>query len=433
MGDDFPSLRLRFALLLYCALWWIGLPIILLYLRLRGAKDRLYSEHFAERFGRCPAPQRGSVWVHAVSLGELRSAVPLIRALRARGERVVITTFTPAGRREAAVTFATEIVSGEISTVWVPFEYGFAYRRFLAGHAPKYGLVMEVEIWPCMIMSCRSAGVPLFMCNAQYPSKSMARDSKRLRVRSELMRGFAGAMVKSDLQRDRFATVGVANIAVTGELRFDQPIPPKLIAAGLAARKWLSPSRQIIAITSVVEGEDSVYIGAILSILDQAADPPLIIYVPRAPERFGQVRDMLNRAGLPVAARSDLFDAALAPTGQPPDIDVLIGDSMGEMYFYLAMADRVVVGGGFTPHGAHNIIEALTLQKPVIVGPEIQTIEYPAVDAIAAGVCVRVQSPEALVQAMIAPRDNSAIDEFVATHAGAVQRTLDAIDGFTSR
>jgi 3-deoxy-D-manno-octulosonic-acid transferase len=244
MTDGFPSPRLRLALLGWSVLWTLGLPFALFYLRRRARKDPLYAAHLSERFGVYPDPLPGAVWIHAVSLGEVRSAVPLVRALLDRGERVVTTHFTPAGRREAERALAPEIAAGKVRVVWVPFEFGWTFRRFFEDFRPKFGLVMEVEIWPRMIMAARAAGVPLLPCNAIYTERSHRRDTTRTPVRGELMRGFAGALVKSDLQRGRFAAVGVPSIAVTGELRFAQPIPADQRAAGEAARTRLAPGRR---------------------------------------------------------------------------------------------------------------------------------------------------------------------------------------------
>jgi 3-deoxy-D-manno-octulosonic-acid transferase len=436
-------MRLWLFLRLWSLLWHLGLPAVLVYLWRRGRKDRLYSQHLAERFGRYRERMSGTVWIHAVSLGEMRSAVPLVRALLDRGDRVVTTHFTPAGRREAERVFAADIATGRMAAVWVPFETAWAYAGFFRAFRPRAGLVMEIEIWPRMIFAAKAAGVPLFMCNAQYPTKSMIRDAK-LKLRHTLMQGFAGAFVKSDLQARRFASVGVKNITVTGELRFDQPIPPHLIAAASALRAPLAGDRPVITFASVVEGEDDLYLDAITQALRHPSRP-FVVYVPRKPERFDAVAAMLAARGLMAVRRSELLDATLAPKtppspprgrraggeGQSPDgPDILLGDSLGEMYFYIALADRVVTGGGFTPHGAHNIIEPLALKRPVIVGPEIHTIEYPATEAIAAGVCLWVKSPEALAAALTdwpgpAPE---AIEVFFAAHAGAARRTLVALD-----
>ncbi len=417
-------MRLWIFLRLWSLLWHLGLPIALAYLWKRGRKDPLYRQHLAERFGRYTQSMPGSVWVHAVSLGELRSAVPLIRTLLDRGETLVITLFTPAGRREAEKVFAVEIASGRLAAVWVPLETSWAYNGFFKAFRPKLGLVMEIEIWPRMIFAARKAQVKLYMCNAQYPSDSMARDA-RYGIRPALMRGFAGALVKSELQAQRFASVGVRNISVTGELRFDQPIPAAHLAAAAALRPGLGP-RRVIAFVSVTEPEEALFISAAQQILSLRT-PPVVIFIPRAPERFDAVARALAEKGVLTDRRSTRFSRAFAPLSQAP-MDVLLGDSLGEMYFYLALADRVVVGGGFQPAGSHNIIEPLALKLPVLVGPHLQTIEYPAVEAIAAGVCHQTCA-EKLVRDVLNWPDPAAeaITSFVAAHSGATARTLAAI------
>lgn len=423
-------MRLWVFLRFWSVLWHLGLPVVLGYLWWRGRKDPLYAQAMGERFGRYPRSIPGCIWVHAVSLGEMRSAIPLLRAMLDRGDRVVTTHFTPTGRREAERVFAADIAALRMAVVWVPFETSWAYAGFLRAFRPVAGLVMEIEIWPRMIFAARKKGVPLFMCNAQYPTKSMARDAG-FPVRHDMMRGFAGAFVKSALQAERFGSVGVRNIEVTGELRFDQPIPPQQLVAAKGARGWLAGDRRVIAFASVVEGEDAVYLEAIMAMRDR----PFVVYVPRKPERFDEVSAMIAARGLSVARRSEVFDAALGPLGNVV-VDVLLGDSLGEMYFYLALADLVVTGGGFTAKGAHNIVEPLALRRPVIVGPEVHTIEYPATEAIADGVCLRVKTPQALAAALSdwQPPEPAAIEAFFAEHSGATARTLAALDArLTSR
>lgn len=417
-------MRLWLFLRLWSLFWHLGLPFVLFYLWHRGRKDALYAQHLGERFGRYPQGLPGAVWVHAVSLGELRSAVPLIRALLDRGETVVATHFTPAGRREAEKVFAADIRAGRLTTVWVPFETSWAYAGFFRSFRPKLGLVMEIEIWPRMIFAARAARVPLYMCNAQYPTDSMARDA-RFGIRPALMRGFAGAFVKSDLQAQRFASVGVRTIAVTGELRFDQPIPAAHLTAAAAVRPSLGP-RRVIAFASVTEPEEALFLSAAQEILS-VRTPPVILFIPRAPERFDVVARAMTEKGILFARRSQRLDRKFSPLTQAP-MDVLLGDSLGEMYFYLALADRVVVGGGFQPKGSHNIIEPLALKLPVIVGPHIQTIEYPAIEALAAGVCHQT-SADRLVEDVLNWPDPPprAITEFMAAHSGATARTMAAI------
>ena len=432
---------LRVFLFLYGALWLVLTPLVLGYLWWRGRRDPVYRSRISERFGFYAGPKpQGGVWIHAVSLGETRSAEPLIRKLLDRGDFVVLTHFTPAGRSESGRRFADDIAAGRLSVVWVPLDMRWTYRRFLRAFRPRIGLTMEVEIWPAMIFAAKAAGVPLYLCNAQYTTRSIARDAGGLRLRQRVIRGCAGAFVKSSLQARRFADIGVRNITVTGELRFDQPIPPGQMAAAAGQRPGLAGAGgESIAFVSVVEGEDALFIAAMQALRDRARAHdtalPFFIYVPRAPERFDEVADLLAAAGLVTLRRSKAFGAGaaglatlVAPLTTAPD--VLLGDSLGEMYFYLSLADRVVVGGGFTAKGAHNIIEPLSLSKPILTGPQTWTIEYPFAEAEAAGLAISVPDEAALIAALSQPSsaDVPAIKAFLAEHSGAGQRTLAAID-----
>ncbi len=427
-------LKLRIFLAFWSILWHLCLPLVLLYLRRRARKDPLYNQHLGERFGRYKTPLPNAVWIHAVSLGELRSAVPLINALLDRGDNVVVTQFTPAGRRETEKVFAQAIADGRLQTVWVPFETSWAFQGFFKAFSPRYGMVMEIEIWPRMVMASKRAKIPLFMCNAQYPSKSIEKDKRSFGLRPAVMQQFAGAFVKSELQAQRFAAINVPNIHVTGELRFDQPIPPHLPAAGIHARAWLvEADRPVYTFASTVEGEDGLYIETIQRLQETVGPKPLFVYVPRRPERFDEIHDMLQGCGLSVLRRSQGLPERLdsdnwgsAPT-QP--VDVLYGDSLGEMYFYLSMADKAVVGGGFVETGAHNIIEPLALKKPVITGRHIWTIEYPFVEAQAAGVALSVGGAEDLAKALsgsFLPTEEQ-INGFFAAHAGGTGKLLAAL------
>ncbi len=427
-------LKLRIFLAFWSTLWHLCLPLVLLYLRRRARKDPLYNHHLGERFGRYKTPLPNAVWIHAVSLGELRSAVPLINALLDRGDNVVVTQFTPAGRRETEKVFAQAIADGRLQTVWVPFETSWAFQGFFKAFSPQYGMVMEIEIWPRMVMASKRAKIPLFMCNAQYPSKSIEKDKRSFGLRPAVMQQFAGAFVKSELQAQRFAAINVPNIHVTGELRFDQPIPPHLPAAGIHARAWLvEAKRPVYTFASTVEGEDGLYIETIQRLRETADPKPLFVYVPRRPERFDEIHDMLKASGLSVLRRSHGLPERLdtdnwGPTPTQP-VDVLYGDSLGEMYFYLAMADKAVVGGGFVETGAHNIIEPLALKKPVITGHHIWTIEYPFVEAQAAGVALSVDGAEDLAKALsgsFSPTEEQ-INGFFAAHAGGTEKLLAAL------
>lgn len=432
------TLRLRLALLLYRALWWAALPLALLYLRARARRDPAYGRHLEERWGRGPTLP-GAVWVHAVSLGEMRSATPLVRALLDRGERVVTTHLTPAGRRAAEAAFGPEIDAGRLVARYLPFETARAWRRFLAATRPKLGLALEVEIWPLMIAEAARAGVPFYLANSQVPGRSFPRARALARVLGHPVAGVAGVFAKSEPQAARFRALGAPNVRVTGEFRFDQPVPAALLAAAAALRRNLT--RPVVTVASVVEGEDGLYLDSYCQL--QAAFRargealPLFVHVPRAPERFTVAGDFLEAEGQRVVRRSQVLDRGLA-AADPEALakaDILLGDSMGEMYFYLALADLAVVGGGFLPSGAHNVIEPLALRKPVLSGPTIWTIEYPGEEAAASGVLKLCAAPAELateIERLLSDRTAMAIiaakaEGFFAEHSGATARTMAAL------
>lgn len=420
---------------LYRVVWLLGVPLVLGYFWLRGRRDPAYLHHWGERFGAGPMLP-GAVWVHAVSLGEMRSAVPLVQALLARGERVVTTHLTPAGRKASQTAFATEIAQGRLIARYLPLELGFAWRRFLRAR-PKLALVLEIEVWPVMIAEAARAGVPLFLANSQYPAKSFARDRRFVGWLGHAVQGVAGVLAKSETHAARFRTLGAPNVHVSGELRFDQPIPPHLLMAAAKLTPALA-GRRVVAVASVVAGEDALYLAVYRAVQSacraRGTLPPLFLHIPRAPERFADVGDYLEAEGQRVLRRSRCLESGLQLTAGTDlaQADILLGDSLGEMYFYLALADMAVVGGGFLPSGAHNVIEPLALCKPVLVGPVVWSIEYPGVEAAAAGAIDICPTPEAMADRMLALLDDSAATAgmaeraqvFFAEHSGATDRMM---------
>jgi 3-deoxy-D-manno-octulosonic-acid transferase len=431
--------KLRVILTLYRLIWWICTPVILLYLYQRGRREPAYIKHLPERFGFHSKREQSHIWIHAVSLGEVRSAAPLIAQLLQGDVPLVTTHFTPAGRSEIERLFPDAVAARRLVPCYVPFDTDAAFRRFFKAFSPAYGLVMEVEFWPGMIMSCRKRGVPLFLCNGQYPSKSFTRDQARFFSRANIVFGFAGVMVKSQLQAERFAQLGVEKIAITGEMRFEQPISQAHITRAQALRQTVFGSRPIITLASVVEGEDRGFLDVIAEVKTfchtQNTPPPLFIYVPRAPDRFEAVAEMIHAAGFAFARRSAILDAALSlpPHATHSPLDIILGDSLGEMYFYLELCDLTIVGGGFCPKGSHNISEPICLKKPVIIGPNDSTIEFPAREAIAAGLCEKLDFAGLAARLTHSPAPlptNKIREDFLAAHSGSTVKTLAAITDF---
>jgi 3-deoxy-D-manno-octulosonic-acid transferase len=361
--------------------------------------------------------------------------------LLARGEYIVTTHATPAGRRAAYKLFPQAIADGRMVVRYVPIELGFAFRRFLRRCRPRLALVMEVELWPVLIMEARRAGVPLFLCNSQYPEKSYDRDRSGRTLRALVLHHVTGVLAKSETHAARFRALGAPDIHITGELRFEQDIPTAQITAARALRPHLQ-DRPVVTFASVVKGETPLYLEACRILQDKAAETgrprPFFIHVTRAPELFSADFETLQNAGQNVVRRSRVLDDGLAPR---PDtdwqaVDILVGDSLGEMNFFQALADIVSVGGAFSPQGSHNICEPVALGKPVINGPVIWPIEYPAVEALAEGALHLVQNPQELANAIDALLENpaelarrkQAAEAFLAKHSGAVDKTLAVIE-----
>lgn len=415
------------------------MPVILIYLYLRSRHEPEYFKFLGERFGHNQLRKGPHIWIHAVSLGEVRSAAPLIAHLLEGPLPIVTTHFTPAGRREVARLFSSAVTNGQLTACYVPFDYEAAFKRFFNAFSPAYGLVMEVEFWPGMIMSCRKRGVPLYLCNGQYPSKSFERDQSRFFSRAKIVSEFSGVMVKSELQADQFRKLGLKKIAITGEMRFEQPIPQSHLNAANSLRASFFAERPIITLASVVEGEDDRFLNLISQVqahfATQNEPAPLFIYVPRAPDRFERVADMIVSHGFRYAKRSAWLDSALHPL---PDremgtFDILLGDSLGEMYFYLELCDVAIVGGGFVSKGSHNISEPLCLKKPVIIGPNDYTIEFPAHEAIAAGVCLKMdfeKLAEQLTQSPLQFATKAQLAIFLENVGGGTAKTIAAIESF---
>lgn len=432
-------------LALYRVAWHLLLPLVLLFLWRRGKREPLYRRFWGERFGNTRTLLQRPLWVHSASMGEIRGAAPLVRALLEAGCPVLVTTLTPAGRSAALGLFAEDIAAGRAQVAYVPLELGWAVRRFIRQVRPRAALMTEIDTWPVLLATIRAQGVPLGIANAQYPRQSFERDRRRWwGFRAALFTAYELVLCKSATHAQRFRDLGCERVVAAGETRFDLPVSRQQLAAakqltgqwGLATEH--PGGRPVVCFASVVVGEDAIFVKAMQTLwqaLDEQAGPrPLFVYVPRSPQRFDETERLLTQAGLRVARRSQGLDASFAPVaGLPMErTDVLLGDSLGEMYFYLALAQAVVVGGSFVDTGAHNVIEPLALRKPVMVGPSIWGIEYPGVEALAAGVLTQHADANALAQALLQLLTSPAAcaqamagaEAFFAEHGGATEKHM---------
>jgi 3-deoxy-D-manno-octulosonic-acid transferase len=422
---------------LYVVAWHVALPAVFVYFWLRGRREPLYRQYWHERLGRVRGTPLRPVWIHCASLGELRGVMPLIDRFCSEGHALLITTLTPAGREAATSRYAAAIDAGQLAVSYLPLELPWAVRTFAGRVQPRCMMSTEIDTWPVVLHVLRAMHVPCAFANAGYPEKSFQADQRGLRFRASFFAAYQLVLCKSVLHAERFIQSGCERVHAVGEIRFDLPVSPHQLRAAERFRQLLcaQAERPVFALASIVESEEDAIIEAIQRYGAQAQqrlpDRPLWVFVPRSAQRFDEVFRKLELAGLSVARRSASFDAELQAqiSERALDaVDVLLGDSFGEMHFYLEMADHVTVGGSFSPKGSHNIIEALALRKPVTVGPVIWTIEYPAQEALTAGVVTQVSSTQNLIEQWRAcKRQGSAdfsfkIDAFTHEHAHSTDR-----------
>ena len=438
-APPFPSWGLGWAIRAYELLWHLLLPLVLLMLWRRGAKEPLYRQFWGERFGGVNCTLQRPVWVHSASMGEMRGAAPWVHGLLQQGLPVFLTTLTPAGRHTAHKLFAHAMHSGQLQLAYAPMELSWVVRRLLARVQPRCAVMTEIDTWPVLLATLRRTGVPLAMANAQYPQASFERDQRWGGFRARLFKAYELVMCKSDLQAQRFAQVGCARVAVVGETRFDLPVSQaQLAAAAQTVQAGQLQARPVVCFASAILGEDELLIGTMRRMqqnLAQTGCPaPLFVYVPRSPQRFDAVAQLLHDAGLRTLRRSQELDAHFQWHTPPdwPDTDVLLGDSIGEMYFYLALAQVVVVGSSFGERAVHNIIEPLAINKPVWTGPSVRGIEYPAIEALQAGVLHHAQDGNDLADQLSDVLANPAAyaslvqktEHFNAAHAGSAAKHM---------
>lgn len=434
------------ALSLYSSLWWLGTPFALLSLLWRARRQRGYLSCIGERFGwvRQRDSDRRLLWVHAVSVGETRAAEPLIRAMAARwpDAEFLLTHMTPTGRDTGASVFADLIKAGHMEQAWLAWDYPGATRRMLERSRPVLGLIMETELWPNLVASARSLGVPLGLVNARLSEKSLRKGRRWAPLIRPALAGLDIVLAQTARDAERLSALGRTDVSVTGNMKFDISPSADAIAEGQrwrAALQTVLGCPRIIVAASTRDGEEALLLKA-WGDIQRAFDPallPLFVLIPRHPQRFNEVAELARSMGFKLARRSELVMAALREEALPAleGCNVLLGDSMGEMFTYYAMADAAIIGGSLAPFGGQNLIEACAAGLPVVIGPHTFNFEQASADAVAAGAAVRVPDAEQATHVAMAlvndpttlERARTAALNFAEHHRGATQRTINAV------
>jgi 3-deoxy-D-manno-octulosonic-acid transferase len=408
--------------LIYSALWLLALPAVILRLWWKGRRQPGYRQHLAERFGRYTFQlSPGSIWLHAVSVGETRAAQPLIRALRIAhpGRDILLTHMTPTGRETSAALYTGS--DPHIHAVYLPYDLPWLQRRFLRHFDPAIGVLMETEVWPNLAAACSASGVALMLVNGRLSARSFGRYRRLASIARAAFGSFAAVAAQAEADAARFRALGAAKVVVTGNIKFDNHPDPALVARGETFRQ-AAGVRQIVLAASTRDGEEGELLDAAASLLDSAV---LLVIVPRHPQRFDEVAQLAISRGYRVGRRS-------RAEGPSEDDQVWIGDSMGEMSAYFAMADLTLMGGTWRPFGGQNFIECCAVGTPVLLGPSTFNFAEASALALEAGAALGCadltdavgQARRLLGDPATLSRMSAAGRAFAQAHGGATERTL---------
>ena len=365
---------------------WLFLPYIFFHLLWRARKQPEYLKHIGERFGRykvrCDKPV---IWLHTVSVGETRAAASLVRSLREQypDHQILLTHTTPTGRAASEQLYGDDVIR-----VYLPYDYPFAVRRFLRHFRPRVGVLLETEIWFNLIHECHAQSLPLLLLNARLSERS-ARGYARFAklTRTGLHELF---LVAAQTEDDALRLAGLSNraVPVMGNLKFDIVPPPAMLELGKRLRSMFGAQRPVFLAASTREGEEELLLTALQQV---KIENLLVVIVPRHPQRFKEVAALIEQHGLSMLLRSS--NAAVSSGTQ-----VVLGDSMGEMFAYYAACDVAFIGGSLLPFGGQNLIEASAVGKPVLIGPHTYNFAQATQQAVACKAAFQVDTADNLMR-----------------------------------
>ena len=429
-----PTPVQRLARIGYATLLRLALPAYALRLWWRGRAEPRYRFALRERVGLYREAARGSgwLWVHAVSLGETRAAAALIDALRGQcpGMRLLLTHGTATGREAGA-----SLLRAGDAQAWLPVDTPGAVVRFFDHFRPALGVLIETEVWPHLLLEAERRAIPMVLANARLSERSARRGERLTALLRPAAQSIALVLAQTQLDAARLHAAGARRVEVCGNLKFDVTPDAAGLARGTAWRQ--AAGRAVVLAASTREGEEAALLAAWQR---QAAPRPLLLIVPRHPQRFDAVAALIGAAGLSASRRSTWADA---PPPAAATADVWLGDSIGEMASYFGCAQVALLGGSFEPLGGQNLIEAAACGCPVLMGPHTFNFAEAAERALQEGAAQRVPDITAAVRlavAMLTPTAaTSGADSgqtmpsaeralaFVAHHRGAAARMTEFI------
>ncbi len=377
-------MRILYNLLAYL----LQIPVAVYWL-VRAIGNSTYRDGFGQRFGFGYPKFSRCIWIHAVSVGEVQAAAPLIRQVSKRfpDRQLLITTVTPTGAAHVRALFGDTVAHS-----YIPFELPVAVDRFFNNTQPELALIMETEIWPNLYRGCGVREIPLILVSARISPRSLDGYRKVLPLFKETLSHGIIIAAQSKADADRFRSLGASSVRtwVIGNIKFDIELPANLAADGRQLRAEMFADRPIWVAASTHDQEEQQVLAAHAALKAQYPSL-LLVLVPRHPQRFNDVRKLLEQQKFTYASRTkdQTCDAAT---------EVFLVDTMGELPLFYAASDIAFVGGSLVPVGGHNLLEPAALGLPVISGPNVFNAQEIADMFVENGACTIVQdAPELAV------------------------------------
>lgn len=344
---------------IYSSVMYLLTPFLLIRLWWKGRRLPAYRERIAERFSFGDSiGQKVDVWIHAVSLGEVIAAIPLVDALLARQYTVLITTMTPTGSERVIKRFAKQVFHQ-----YIPYDLPLALKRFFRQTQPKVGVIMETELWPNLIHEAQVARVPLLLANARLSERSYRGYQFISRWLRPILNQFSALLTQSAEDAQRFIALGARQelVHVLGNVKFDMQTHTHVPEQFQELKALWGSERVVLIAASTHEGEEAALLNEFKR-LQQVIPDVILIIAPRHPERFHSVFKLAKQLGYHTGLRSEKESLST-------DNEVVVLDSLGELLGWYQISNFAFVGGSLVPVGGHNMLEPIAVQVPVITGP----------------------------------------------------------------
>ena len=335
-------------------------PIFCAVLWFRGLRDARYRRNFSQRFGNGETIAEPSIWVHAVSVGEVQAAAVLVRTLYDRypGIPLVVTTLSPTGEERARA-----LLGDRANIRFLPLDLPGSVRKFFDRVKPRIAVIFETELWPNLYHECGRRRVPLVLASARLSPRSMGRYRRFLSLFREVLSNRVTIAAQGEGDAERFRSLGAdpQRTHVTGNLKFDFAVPANVKTKGAELRERYAAGRPVWVAGSTHAGEEAIVLEAHRQVR-KAHPGAILVLAPRHPQRFNEVASWLEKQNARFIRHSQ-------PSARTPDLEIVLVDTLGELIDFYAMGDVAFVGGTLVEVGGHNLLEPAALGLPVLAGP----------------------------------------------------------------